>query len=594
MEITRIFDLLENLKTYPPKDDMLALRKGPEWIKYSIDDYYRISHDIAYAILDAGLEKETKVITITPNRPEWNFLDMGLVMAGMVHVPVYPTSSDDEFRHIIKHSDAKYIFAGTQNIYKKIAPIVAEMEDAPEILMIEDNSFDPSLRTLGQIIEKGSTLREKYHDKLEKMKAATSKDSLATIIYTSGTTGTPKGVMLSHYNLVSNSHGHAIRQVKGYQHKMISFLPLCHVYERTMNYEFQELGISIWYAEGLSTIARDIKDSHCDGFCAVPRVLEMMYGKLEGAGKSLKGAAAFIYKKAWKFANNFDFYNHKPLYLAKLRLFDKLVYKKWRDALGGHDMIVVSGGSSIRADIIRTFNAAQLRIFEGYGLTETSPVIAVNSPADGVNMIGTVGLKAYGTELSFAEDGEILTRGPHVMLGYYKDPEATAAAIDKDGWFHTGDIGYLVDGKYLKITDRKKEIFKLSAGKYVAPQAVETKLKESRYIDNAFVVGANQKFASAIIVPDFARLKEWAADNGIKGTNEELIRNPEVIALIHKEVAKVNAELAFHEQIKREQLAADDWSVANGLLSQTLKLKRKALNAKYASLIDVIYEAEKA
>ncbi len=577
MEITRIFDLLENLKTYPPKDDMLALRKGPEWIKYSIDDYYRISHDIAYAILDAGLEKETKVITITPNRPEWNFLDMGLVMAGMVHVPVYPTSSDEEFRHIFKHSDAKYIFAGTQNIYRKIAPIVAAMDNPPEILMIEDNSFAPSLRTLGQIIEKGSTLRDKYHDKLEEMKAATSKDALATIIYTSGTTGIPKGVMLSHYNLVSNSHGHAIRQVKGYQHRMVSFLPLCHVYERTMNYEFQELGISIWYAEGLSTIARDIKDAHCDGFCAVPRVLEMMYGKLEGAGKNLKGIAATIYK-------------HKPLYLAKLRLFDKLVYKKWRDALGGHDMIVVSGGSSIRADIIRTFNAAQLRIFEGYGLTETSPVIAVNSPADGVNMIGTVGLKAYGTELSFAEDGEILTRGPHVMLGYYKDPEATKAAIDADGWFHTGDIGYLVDGKYLKITDRKKEIFKLTAGKYVAPQSVETKLKESRYIDNAFVVGANQKFASAIIVPDFARLKEWAADNGVKGGNEELIKDPKVVALIHKEVAKVNESLAPHEQIKREQLAADDWSVANGLLSQTLKLKRKALNSKYASLIEAIYE----
>ncbi len=253
-------------------------------------------------------------------------------------------------------------------------------------------------------------------------------------------------------------------------------------------------------------------------------------------------------------------------------------------------MIVVSGGSSIRADIIRTFNAAQLRIFEGYGLTETSPVIAVNSPADGVNMIGTVGLKAYGTELSFAEDGEILTRGPHVMLGYYKDPEATKAAIDADGWFHTGDIGYLVDGKYLKITDRKKEIFKLTAGKYVAPQSVETKLKESRYIDNAFVVGANQKFASAIIVPDFARLKEWAADNGVKGGNEELIKDPKVVALIHKEVAKVNESLAPHEQIKREQLAADDWSVANGLLSQTLKLKRKALNAKYASLIEAIYE----
>lgn len=591
MEITRTFDLLENLKAnFPDKEDILARRTSEGWRKYSISEYYEAAHNIAYAVLASGMEPGTKVITITPNRPEWNFIDMGLSMSGMVHVPVYPTSSEEEFRHIIGHSDARYVILGSAALYKKVAPIAAGMEN-PVTLILMDEGIDPTVKTLGQIMEEGKAAKGEYYDKLEEIKKNTDKDSLVTIIYTSGTTGVPKGVMLSHYNLVSNSHGHAMRQVKGYQHRMVSFLPLCHIYERSMNYEFQELGISVWYAEGLGTIARDIKEAHCDGFCAVPRVLEMMYGKFESAAKNLKGVKAFIYKRAWKFANNFDFYNHGLIYQCRLKLFDKLVYKQWRDALGGHDMIVVSGGSSIRANIVRCFNAAQLRIFEGYGMTETSPVIAVNSPMDGVNMIGTVGVKMTGTELSFAEDGEILTRGPHVMLGYYKNPEATAEAIDSQGWFHTGDIGCLVDGKYLKITDRKKEIFKLSAGKYVAPQSVETRLKESRYVDNAFVVGENEKFASAIIVPDFSALCGWAEDNGIKVTSkEELVKIPEVIALVHKEVESANKELAFHEQVKREQIVADDWSVANGLLSQTLKLKRKALKAKYAPLISVIYD----
>ncbi|MBQ0077972.1 MAG: AMP-binding protein, partial [Bacteroidales bacterium] len=486
-----------------------------------------------------------------------------------------------------------YIFVGSPALYKKVAPIVAEMENAPVLATIDDGVGPEGTLTLGQVIEKGRAAKSQFEQQVEEYKQSCDRNTLVTIIYTSGTTGVPKGVMLSHYNLVSNSHGHAMRQTKCFHHKMVSFLPLCHIYERTMNYEFQELGISIWYAESIATIARDIKESHCDGFCAVPRVLEMMYGKFEVAGKGLKGIKKFIYGRAWKFANNFDFYNHRPLYRFRLFIFDKLVFSQWREALGGHDMIIVSGGSSIQARIIRAFNAAQLRIFEGYGMTETSPVIAVNSPMDGVNQIGTVGLPMTGTELSFAPDGEILTRGPHVMLGYYENPRATAEVIDADGWFHTGDIGTLVDGKYLKITDRKKEIFKLSAGKYVAPQVIEQRLKESPYIDNAFVVGENEKFASAIIVPDFERLREWAKKKGIEaGSNEEMIAREEVAVLIHKEVEVVNKTLAFHEQIKREQLAAEDWSVANGLLSQTLKLKRKNLKELYAQLINFIYEKQ--
>ena len=319
---------------------------------------------------------------------------------------------------------------------------------------------------------------------IEKIKAETGTDEPVSIIYTSGTTGTPKGVVLSHHNLMFNAYGHAVKQTVRSDQKMLSFLPLCHVYERSMNYEYQYIGISIYYAESLGTLARDLADCHADGFCAVPRVLEMMYSKLEAAGKHLKGFKKTVYRLAWNFANNYDNYNNSLIYRAKRNLYDRLVYSKWRDNLGGHEMLIVSGGSSIQAKIIRLFNAARLHIYEGYGMTEASPVIAVNNPVEGINIIGTVGKPMERTELKFAEDGEILTKGPHVMLGYYKNPEATSEVIDSDGFLHTGDIGRLVDGKYLQITDRKKEIFKLSLGKYVAPQVIENLLKESPYIQN--------------------------------------------------------------------------------------------------------------
>ena len=547
MEITRTFDLLENLKSYPTKDDILARRIKGVWTKYSTEDYIERSHSVAYGLLARGYAEGTKVITLCNNRPEWNFIDMGTALAHMVHIPVYSTLSPDDFKFIFTHSDAELIVVGNPILYKKVAPVIEALDRKVDVMLMDDSD---SVYCMKQLLALGRENKDKFYQRVEDNKKNISRDDLVSIIYTSGTTGTPKGVMLSHYNLVSNSHSHAIRQTKNFNHRMVSFLPLCHVYERTMNYEFQELGISIYYAESLATIASDIKDCHADGFCAVPRVLEMMYGKLEAAGNNLKGAAKFIYKRAWKFANGFDPYNKNILYVSRLKLFDKLVYSKWRDNLGGHDMIVVSGGSSIQARIVRTFNAAQLRIFEGYGMTETSPVIAVNSPADGVNIIGTVGMPSTGTELSFAEDGEILTRGPHVMLGYYKNPEATAEIIDKDGWLHTGDIGTLVDGKYLKITDRKKEIFKLSAGKYIAPQVIENLLKESDFIDNAFVFGENHKFASAIIVPNKAKIKEYAKARGI--ADEDLLSNPQIINVLHEEVEKVNKKLAPHENIKRQ------------------------------------------
>ena len=588
MEILRTFDLLENLKTYPPKDDILARRSRGKWIKYSIDQYYDISHTVAYGLLAMGFKPGTKVITITNNRPEWNFMDMGINLAHMIHVPVYSTLSHDDYLHIFTHSDVELIVVGSAALYKRVAPIAAEVDRDIQFMLMDDAD---DMMCLAKLYALGRENKERFAPVVEENKKTISPDECASIVYTSGTTGLPKGVMLSHRNMMFNSHGHAIRQTKNYSHKMVSFLPLCHMYERTMNYEYQELAISTYYAESLATIASDLKDCHSDGFCAVPRVLEMMYGKLEEAGKKLTGFKAKIYWAAWDYANHFDNQNNSWFYLQKQKLFDKLVYSKWRENLGGHEMLVVSGGSSIQAKIVRCFNAAKLYIFEGYGLTETSPVIAVNSPADKYNVIGTVGKAMDGTELSFAEDGEILTRGPHVMLGYYKNPEATKEMIDADGWLHTGDIGFLQDGQYLKITDRKKEIFKLSSGKYIAPQVIETLLKESPYIENAYVFGANEKFASAVIIPSYNKLKAYIDERDLRIDNkEQILENKVISALLNNEVAAVNAKLAAHENLKRPTFLFDEWNTDNGMLSQTLKLKRRNLQKKYAGIIEETYK----
>ncbi len=587
MQITRTFDLLENLKQYAPKRDILARKYQGEWTYYSIEQYIDYSYTVAYGLLALGYKAGTKIISICNNRPEWNFIDMGSNLAHMVHIPVYSTLSQEEYAFIFDHSDAEIIVVGNPSFYKKVMPVIEKMERDIKVIMMDDSD---EIYCFSKLYELGREHREEFEQTVADNVRNISPDDVATIIYTSGTTGIPKGVMLSHRNLTFNSHGHAIRQTKNSSHKMLSFLPLCHSYERTMNYEYQELGISIYYAESLATIATDMADCHADGFCAVPRILEMMYGKFEAAGKKLKGFKKWIYDKAWKYANNFDNANTGKIYLAKQNLYDKLVYSKWRENLGGHEMLVVSGGSSIQAKIVKTFNAAKMYIFEGYGMTETSPVIAVNSPADKYNKIGTVGKKLIGTELKFASDGEILTKGPHVMLGYYKNPEATAEIIDENGYLHTGDIGYLVEGEYLKITDRKKEIFKLSAGKYVAPQVIETLLKESDYIENAMVVGENQKIAAALILVDKKKITEYLKENNLDVPQDSIMSKcPEVIKLIHEEVEKANKHLAPHENVKKFKIVDDDWSPANGMLSQTLKLKRKEIFKKYKDLIDDIY-----
>jgi long-chain acyl-CoA synthetase len=588
MEVTRTFDILLNLlELYPDKDDILACKQEGKWIKYSVKEYYDISHHLAYGLLAMGFQPEDKIITITNNRPEWNFIDMAAPMARFIHVPVYPVLSDSDYRHIIEHSDAKLVVLGNETICRRVMPIIEELPQKPLIFSV--NQIE-GYRNLSEIITLGKEKKEEFVHKLEEIKNEIHPDEIATIIYTSGTTGTPKGVMLSHRALVYNFKGHAAKQIRDHRHRMLSFLPLSHIYERTMNYDYQYLGVSTYYAESLGTIANDLKEIYADGFCAVPRVLETIYDKLRAAGKDLTGIKKALYEWAFQLAEKFDYENNSGWYKFKHKIADKLIYSKWRKNFGGHEMLVVSGGSSIQSRIIRLFSAARFYIFEGYGLTETAPVIAVNNPKEMKIKIGTVGKVMECVEVKLAEDGEILTRGVCLMNGYYKDPEYTKQVIDEEGWFHTGDIGEFVEDGYLKITDRKKEIFKLSGGKYIAPQLIENKFKESDYIENIMVIGENQKFASAIVVPNLNYLHFWASKHKIHfRDNDELISNEKVTERIQHEIDRINSKLAPHERIKRYKIVRDEWNIQTGELSPTLKLRRSVLYKKYDHLVKQIF-----
>ena len=590
---TRIFDILDVISAKYDKPDFFAKRDGNGWKTYSIQDYVQYSHTIAAAFLELGLQKGDKIVTIMRNRPAWNFLDMGIMLAGMIHVPVYPTLNPEDYRYILNHCDCKCIVFGMESIYRRVEKVLPDIEQHPMVYALDNiEGLTPS----AELLEKGRQNLEKWMPVIEENKRTISPDDVATIIYTSGTTGRSKGVMLTHKNICSNFLPIALEyQLLDYRAKMLSFLPLCHVYERTVNYHYQFMGVRHYYAGSLATIAKDMKDMKADGFCAVPRVFEMMYDKIEAAGKNLKGPKKWIFDWAFRIATRYDYENPNKLYQYKYEIADKLVYSKWRENLSGKEMTVVSGGSSIPEKVIRLFTAAKVRIYEGYGLTETSPVIAVNVPRKHMIRVGCVGEILPTVECKIAPDGEILTKGPCLMKGYYKDEAYTREVIDEDGWFHTGDIGTIVDGKFLKVTDRKKEIFKLSLGKYIAPQVVETKLRESPFVDNAMVIGENEKFASALIVPLFDKMDEAFKKRRIEIPKDrtEYMNHPYFMQLISREVDLVNKTLADHEQIKRFRLIGDVWSTESGELSQTLKLKRKVIYQKYDSICREIYNYDK-
>jgi long-chain acyl-CoA synthetase len=588
MLVTRTFDILEYCLETHPREDAVCGKYGNEWIKFSTVQYARNVELLALGLLAIGIKKGDRVATVSGNRPEWSFVDMALAMTGAVHVPVYPTISLEEYRYIFSDSEIRLIFVSDDKLYRKLFPLKEEIKSIEKIYTF--NQVEEALN-IGYLYKLGEENEDALSETLRECKNSIGEDEMVTMIYTSGTTGTPKGVMLSHRNLVSNFTIHAHNFAFGPGQHAISFLPLCHIFERSVNYNFQYKGIGVYYVESLAQIMPAITEVRPYIFSGVPRVLERVYNGIMTKGKQLKGIKKRLFFWSVDLCSRFEFnMKYDFWFRIKLAIADWLVYSKWRKALGGNLQIVVSGGASLQPRIARALNTARIYVLEGYGLTETSPVVAVGNLVTMEMKVGTNGPVLPGVEVKIADDGEILTRGPNLMMGYYRQTELTAEVIDQEGWFHTGDVGILDEGKYLKITDRKKEIFKLTGGKYIAPQMIENKLKESILIDQVIVLGDHEKFASALISPNFEYLHDWCYEEKIHFIdNSELITNPKVLAYFQKEVKEINNTLGQHEEIKRFRLVRDTWSPQTGELSQTLKLKRKFIETKYRDLIEEIF-----
>jgi long-chain acyl-CoA synthetase len=587
MEVTRIFDLLPYYEAkFKPKDDVVASKENGEWVKYSIKQYREIVDNISYGFLALGVQPGDKIAQISGNRAEWNFVDMAILQVGAIHVPIYPTISEADYKFILDHAEVKLVFVSGMDLLRKIQHI---LPDVPTLKGIYTYKPIQEHKHLTELIELGKQSADP--EKLERIKKTVTPEDLATLIYTSGTTGNPKGVMLSHNNIVSNFKTTSYIPPFGEDAKAVSYLPLCHVYERMLNYLYHHVGISIYYAENLGTITDNMKDVKPQILSTVPRLLEKIYDKLFATGHKLTGMKRWIFFWALHLSLRYELNGANGwFYELKRKLYDKLVYVKWRAALGGNISIVVSGGAALQPRLARMFTCAGIHILEGYGLTESSPVIAVGDLApDGVKF-GTVGKVIKGVQVQIADDGEILCKGPNVMQGYYKSPEMTAEAIDAEGWLHTGDLGHIEQEGHLKITGRKKELFKTSFGKYISPQPIEDKLKESLFIDQLIVVGENQKFAGALIVPDFMFLRAWCEVKEIPySTNTEMINLPRIRKRFKKEIDHFNASLGDTEKIKSWDLLDAEWTFDTGEITPTLKLKRNVICKKYGDLIAKLF-----
>ncbi|MCX7986628.1 MAG: long-chain fatty acid--CoA ligase [Bacteroidales bacterium] len=592
MEPLRLFDLVDYAyQHYSFKDDLLAGKYQGEWKKYSSADLQKYSQLLSFALLSLQLKKGDRIVTIINNRPEWVMFDMAIMQSGFIHVPVYPTISKDDYRFILNHCEPTAIIISDRSIFEKIKSFLPDTTIQHVIAL----GNVPSAITWEHLLSIGKENESKYAETLNNIKASINPSEVATIIYTSGTTGDPKGVMLSHENLLSNVIATSKVHNLNYENRALSFLPLSHVYERMLNYHYLYKGISIYYAENMGTIAENLQEVKPHIFCAVPRIFELFFEKIQAKGHDLPIPLRWIFFHAIRTGVNYDIEKKYNIFQRlHLGILNMLVYKKVRASLGGNLHIVVSGGASLQPRLARLFWAAGVHLLEGYGLSETSPVIAVNQLAPKQRVkIGTVGPLIDGVMVKIAPDGEILCKGPNIMKGYYKAPHLTAEVIDDEGWFHTGDIGVFVDDIFLKITDRKKEIFKLSSGKYVAPQPIENLLKESEFIEQAIVIGENEKFASALILPNFYYLHSWCAYHKIHfQDNEDLIKIPQIQSLFQDVVSKVNQQLGQTEQIKRIRLLSTPWSYETGELSPTLKLKRKFIQHKYRAIINEIYQKE--
>ncbi len=592
--ITRTFDLLTLYRTSYRMEDAFAGKVNGNWEKLSNEDYVEQADCFSCGLLDMGFKPGEKIAIISNNRPEWNVADMGMAQIGVISVPIYPTSSFDDFLYILRHSSPRAVMVSDKILYEKLKHLV---QDTPDIELIYTFSKVSDAHHWAEILEAGFACKERRKDELERRKAAVLPDDLFTLIYTSGTTGLPKGVMLSHRNLCSNAMATARLNTLGFGQKALSILPLCHIYERMMNYHFQFKGISIYYAENMGTVLKNCQEVRPHIFITMPRTLERFYDECIVKAKSASRPRKFLFFWAVnQIAVRFSRirYRKNPWYRLKVNLARKLVFKPCTQSLGGRLKVIVSGDTTLQPRLRRFFESSNIQLVEGYGMTETSPVISVGNPLVDDFIPGTSGPVLPGVEVKLTEEGEILCKGPNVMLGYYKDPELTAEVIDDEGWFHTGDVGLFLEGRFLKVTGRKKERFKLyGGGEWISPHSMETRIKESNLIDSAMVVGDGQPFLTVLFSPDFSYLHQWASLHDVSFSgNADLIRNPVVIERYKQELALLNKEFSPREQILDFRLVPDEWGIASGELSPTLKLKRKLIFDKYRDLIRDMYRPD--
>lgn len=588
-KITRLFDFpyyeKEKFKTIP---DALVTKYNGKWVSTSIDEYLEKANAISRALIRLGIQKNDKIAVIsTNNRTEWNILDIGVLQTGAQNVPIYPTISESEYEYILNHSEAVYCFVSDEEVLRKVNLI---KDNVPNLREVYSFNEIENCKNWTELLELGFS--SDNQNEVEDRKNGVLPTELATIIYTSGTTGKPKGVMLSHENIVSNVFAGALRiPLEPGNNRTMSYLPVCHILERFYLYLCQYYGVSIYFGESIDKIGENLKEVAPNLITGVPRVLEKIYDKIYSKGLELKGIKRVLFFWAVNLGLRYKPYGENGWwYEFQLKIARKLIFSKWKDAVGGKLELIACGSAALQPRLARIFGAAGIPIMEGYGLTETSPLVAINDLRNNGYKIGTVGKVIDKVAVTIAADGEILCKGPNVMLGYYKEPELTAEVL-KDGYFHTGDIGEIDSEGFLKITDRKKEIFKTSGGKYISPQLLENAMKQSRFIEQIMVIGDGEKMPAAFIQPSFDFIKNWGELHQIElgKTNEELILNAKVIERIQEEVTSINEKFGSWEKIKRFELTADVWSVESGHLTPTLKLKRKIVKEKYDFLYRKIY-----
>ena len=593
MNSKRLFDCIDHQLQNFPKPDMLAAKENGVWVKYSTQMVADIANRLSAGLLEMGVsgndftpEGSDKIAIISNNRPEWVFTDLAVQQLGAILVPVYPTTNPLELAFILNDAAVKYVFVSSIDLYEKAKDVCVNVPSVKNIYC-----FD-KIEGVLHWSELTNLANEINLQKVNTIKASIPSAHLATIIYTSGTTGTPKGVMLMHSNIYSNVvfAKASFPFEDAPETKTLSFLPLNHIFEKMVTYIYLYSGIGIYYAESLETIGDNLKEIKPNGFTTVPRLLEKVFEKIMLKGAELKGLKRNLFYWAVALAEKYDNLESGGWwYNIQLAIANKLIFNKWREALGGNISFIVTGGAACQVKLLRIFNAAQIPVYEGYGPTENSPVISVNRKEKGGTKIGTVGPPVDGVQVKLAEDGEICVAGPCVMLGYYKRPDLTAETI-VDGWLLTGDIGVWVDNKYLKITDRKKELFKTSGGKYVAPQPIENKLKESPFVEQVMVVGAERKFVGALIVPSIPSLKEWMREKNIPfTTTEDALQHPKVLELYRELVESFNTFFNHVEQIKKFELIPREWSIENGEMTPKLSLKRKVVMEKFKDAVERIY-----